>query len=75
MASDKLNNKNLNQNFKVKGIWWIPSKENKQEMCNKSLKTDAYCAPLHSHGLAQALGKQRIFDLEETRTAVLPTAE
>lgn len=35
MASDKLNNKDLNQNFKVKGIWWIPSKENKQEIAGE----------------------------------------
>lgn len=35
MASDKLNNKDLNQNFKVKGVWWIPSKEDKQEIAGE----------------------------------------
>ncbi|MGG1289826.1 HEPN domain-containing protein [Bacillus smithii] len=35
MASDKLNNKDLNQNFKVKGVWWIPSKEDKQEFAGE----------------------------------------
>ncbi|WP_369523547.1 hypothetical protein, partial [Anoxybacillus gonensis] len=35
MALDKLNNKDLNQNFKVKGVWWIPSKEDKQEIAGE----------------------------------------
>jgi hypothetical protein len=40
MMSEKLKNKNLDQNFRVKGVWWVPSTEDKQEIAGELVYED-----------------------------------